>query len=64
LRVENRVGSVFSFLYLNVCTGFGRKFVKTNPSTLKIAVAKFHCSRRSGAERANLAIHSLDDATR
>jgi len=28
LRVENRIESVFPFLYLNVCTGFARKFVK------------------------------------
>jgi len=28
LRIENRIGSVFSFLYLNVRTGFARKFVK------------------------------------
>jgi len=28
LRAENRIGSVFSFLYLNVCTRFARKLVK------------------------------------
>jgi len=28
LRAENRVGSVFSFLYSNVCTRFAREIIK------------------------------------